>query len=290
MSTFGLAVSQLLVAATMVTPPQPSYPSPCDRYEPTGEKLPRQDMARGNTYLTAEPNPTWRSRRIATVLQDEPVTILQECGYRLRVRTVRGEEGWIGTVMLPAELRLLEAARKRPPARDADCARRFLDERLIRQCQSELAVRQAYETELRTAPLLTAAEIPAFVSGHTLVMVPRVEESFDDLKHPPTMYFTAEGEVFLRFGQGFKWRGRWTVEQDTLCLPGSAMSCVRFRRRPDGRMVLISLGDRKEYFITRTGGDSAGLVTHVSESYPNPTPPPAPKGSEPFARPSLGGY
>lgn len=159
----------------------------------------------------------------------------------------------------------------------------------MRQCQSKLAEQRAYETEKRTAPTLTAAEIPTYLSGHTLLMTPRVEDSNDDLKNPPIFFFAADGEVFFKFGWGFRWRGRWTVEGDALCLPGSAMSCVRFRKLPDGRIVWVTIGDGKEYFIARSDGDSAGVVPYVSESYPNPALPPAPKGSEPFATPSLGG-
>lgn len=284
-----LLAAPLLFLAGLPALAQTPNPSPCDYVVATGAPLPRQNTVRAGTSLTNEPNPTWRSKYTARVLEGEPVTVLQECGYRLRVRTVRGDEGWVATAMLPAELRLMEIAKNRPPATEEECRRRFLDERLARRCQGELAERKAHETEVRTAPLLTAEETTAYLSGHTLTLSPRVEDSSDDLKAPPIFFFAADGEVFFREGQGFRWRGRWTFEGDPLCFPNSGVGCVRFRKLPDGRLLWVNLADKKEYFIARTDGPAAGLIPYVSESYPNPVPPPAPKGSEPFARPSLGG-
>lgn len=278
-----------LLACTDPAQALPPPPSPCSWYVPTGEPLPRQDTVKSNTFLTAEAGTTYRSQRIANVMQGEPVAVLQECGGRLRVRTVRQEVGWIGTGMLPKELRLYEAAKKRPPATDADCARHYLDEPLIERCRADLAQRTAYAAEVKTAPKLTASEIPAYLSGQTLTLAPRAADSTDDPKHPPTLFFAADGEVFLRQGESFRWRGRWTVEQDALCLPGAGMSCVRFRKIDGGRVVWVPTSGAKEFFATRSAGDSAGIVPFVTEAYPRAKPPPAPKGSEPFAMPSLGG-
>lgn len=284
-----VALPLLLAAGSALAQNRP--PSPCERYIPTGEKLPRQDTSRTQMRILPVPNPTWRDRPVATAYPDEPVTIVQECGLKLRVRTVRGEEGWVPTAMLTNETKLYERSRKRPPATDAECEQRMLDPRLAESCKRELAAKREVANEAEGSAYLSAGELMGFVSGKTLVLHPRASDTTDDPKNPTKTYFAPDGEVFLTAGPPtgrMRWRGRWVLEGDAVCLPGSYTDCARLRKLADGKMVWAPNGYPLGYLIERSDGDSAGTIAIVRETYPNPKLPPAPKGTEDLALPSLG--
>ena len=221
-----LALSCLLVVGTATAESRPSRveerrPSPCEHYIPTGVKLPRAETSTRGILIMAIPNGTWRDRPIAKTYPDEPVTILQECGLQLRIRTVRGEEGWVPIGMFPNEVTIYERARRKPPETEAECAQRFLDARLIEDCQRPIVAKRRIDAEAKNSSYVAAGELSAFLSGKTLVLRPRSKDVIDDPAYPTVSYFAPDGEVFLKAGKedDMLWRGRWVLEGDSVCLP-----------------------------------------------------------------------
>ena len=251
--------------------------SPCSHFMPTGEPLPRQDSAVSATVLYPTPTPARRSERIAELRRGEAVTVIQECGEQVRIRTVEGVEGWLNVMMLPNERRLADRAAKRPIATDRDCEARFIDAVLVQRCKDELAEKRTRQVELETSRVLPEDELRRFLSNKTVGLLPRPPGSREG--HPAARgFFRPDGEYFLAGGDGGNatiFRGRWVVDGPTLCLPKANAPCAQLRRLNDRRTIWVT-DQGVVHDLELTEGDGAGVVATVSKRYPDPVLPPTP--------------
>ncbi len=258
-------------------------PSPCDHVIPTGLPLPRQAVVNGTvngTVLIAVPNPTWRDKPIALVGRDEPVTVLQECGWTLRVRNVRGVEGWITTVMMREERLAYETAKNRSPQTEADCALLLLDPVVVARCKAKIVAERAHADEVRNGPYYGGDELRRLVVGNTVkVELTDVKTSF--------FYFSPEGELFLLRGTAsdIRYRTRYALASDVIAFTGKQLPDVRLRKTPRGIVWSKANGDEGRAEVLP--GDPAGAVTEVSKWMPNPIAPAVPKGADVIAGPKL---
>ena len=259
-------------------------PSPCDHVIPTGLPLPRQAIVNGTvngTVLIAVPNPTWRDKPIALVGRDEPVTVLQECGWTLRVRNVRGVEGWITTVMLQDERKAYEAVKNRTPQTEADCALLLLDPVVVARCRAKIAAERARADEVRNSTYYAGDELRRMVVGNTVRLLTSDEK-------PGFWYFSPEGELFLMRGTGsdIRYRTRYALAGDTISFTGRQLPDVRVRKTPRGMIWAAANG--REGMAEILAGDPSAVVAEVTKWKPNPVAPAVPAGADVIAGPKLG--
>lgn len=291
----GLAFGVGVLAVLAATPAAAERwniprPSPCERPIPTGRPLPRQGIvdAVGDVLMLATPTPSWRDRPIGLAGRGERVTILQECGMTLRIRNVRGLEGFIHTVSISDERKAYDAAKNRPPETIADCELLYLDPVVIDRCKIKLEAEQAHRDEVANSPYLSADEMRRFIVGRTMTLVERFPQPYD--KNPPIVaYHAADGEYFIMQGRpqdsGLRGRGRYALVDDTLCYPREDSFCGRLRKVGDGLVWATAKG--KEFTVTATDGDTAGVVAEVSKWKPHPVEQAPPEGTEDVAGPRL---